>query len=231
MKAVILAAGRGSRMQSETAEKPKCLVRFRGKSLIEHTIEKLLYHFNPSEIFIISGYKAELLGNLGIQQIFNPNWNKTNIMGSLMMASDILQNDNTLVVYSDVFFEEVAIQSAVNGASPSILSLSSWQSVWGTRFDRPLDDLENFKAENGFVTLIGGKAKSLDDIDGQFAGIYSLTPDSWNVIQRIPNLENLDTTSALNLAIKSGVQFFEISYNGYWAEFDSISDLLSQNSI
>ena len=228
MKAIILAAGRGSRMQSETAEKPKCLVRFRGRSLIEHTIEKLLDHFDSNDIFIVTGYKSDSLSNLGIQQIFNPNWETTNIMGSLMIASEVLQNDNTLVIYSDIFFEEQAIRCALNGASPSILSVASWQSVWGARFEEPLNDLENFKSEEGVVTLIGGRAQSLQDIDGQFAGIYSLTPDSWNVLKTIPRLQNLDTTTALNLAINAGVKFFEIPYTGYWAEFDSISDLLSQ---
>ena len=228
MKAVILAAGRGSRMQSETAAKPKCLVKFRGRSLIEHTVEKLLNHFDSSEIFIVGGYKADLLSNLGIQHLFNPDWETTNIMGSLMIASEVLENDNSLVIYSDIFFDESAIECAVKGASPNILSVTSWRSVWGTRFEEPLDDLENFKAENGVVTLIGGRAQSLEDIDGQFSGIYSLTPDAWNILKTIPNLQNQDTTTALNLAINAGVNFFEIPYTGYWAEFDSISDLLAQ---
>jgi choline kinase len=230
MKAVILAAGRGSRMQSMAAENPKCLLRFRGKSLIEHSIEKLMNHFNPSDISIISGYKSESLSNLGIKQIFNSNWETTNIMGSLMVASEILQNNDSIIVYSDVFFEESAIQVALNSTYPSILSVASWPSVWGTRFDNPLDDLENFKTKNGLVTLIGGKARSLEDIDGQFAGIYTLTPSSWSVIHRIPNLQNLDSTTALNIAIEAGVNFSNISYKGFWAEFDSISDFLTQNS-
>lgn len=230
MKAVILAAGRGSRMQSKTAETPKCLLKFRGKALIEHSIEKLMNHLNPRDIFIVSGYKSELLRNLGIQQIFNSNWETTNIMGSLMVASEILQKNDSIVVYSDVFFEEFAIKDALNGSYPSILSVVSWPSVWGARFDNPLDDLENFKTKNGLVTLIGGKAKSLEDVDGQFAGIYTLTPRSWSVINKIPNLQNLDTTTALNLAINAGVNFSNILYKGFWAEFDSISDFLTQNS-
>lgn len=229
MKVVILAAGRGSRMQGETAEKPKCLVKFKGKSLIEHTIGNLLNHFDYDDIFVVSGYRSELLSNFGVESLFNPNWETTNIMGSLMMASEILQSHDTLVVYSDIFFEDSAIQLAVRGSTPSILSLSSWRSVWDMRFEDPLADLENFKSKNGVVTLIGGKAQSLEEIEGQFSGIYSLDPDSWKILQSIPNLHHLDTTTALNLAIKEGVKFSEIAYPGFWAEFDSISDLISQD--
>lgn len=231
MKVVILAAGRGSRMQVETAEKPKCLVNFNGSSLISHTIKKLLNYFELSDIYIVSGYKSELLGNLGVQLLFNPEWETTNIMGSLLVAADVLQNHDTLIIYSDIYFDASAIEMVTNHPAPSILSISSWRDVWGKRFDKPLDDLENFKSKDGFVTLIGGKAHSMEEINGQFAGIYSLNPVTWETLKTFTNLGNLDTTTALNLAIQAGVNFSEISYPGFWAEFDSISDLVSQEKI
>ena len=58
--------------------------------------------------------------------------------------------------------------------------------------------------------------------------MYTLNPGYWQEMKEIPNLENLDTTTALNDLITRGKTFSTISYDGEWAEFDSITDLEKQ---
>ena len=62
MKAIILAAGRGSRMKHLTDEKPKCLAKLGGKLLIEWQLEALSAA-GINEIAIVTGYKKELLSH------------------------------------------------------------------------------------------------------------------------------------------------------------------------
>ena len=65
MRAVILAAGRGSRMKNLTDDRPKCLVELKGKALLDWQLESLRAS-GIREIAVISGYKSELLANRGL---------------------------------------------------------------------------------------------------------------------------------------------------------------------
>ncbi len=76
MKAIILAAGRGSRMKSLTEERPKCLVELAGKALLDWQLEALR-EAGVSEIAIVTGYKRELLANRGLVEFYNPRWAET----------------------------------------------------------------------------------------------------------------------------------------------------------
>ena len=62
MKAIILAAGRGSRMKKLTNDKPKCLVKLHGKPLLEWQLESMRKS-GISEIAIVTGYKHEMLSS------------------------------------------------------------------------------------------------------------------------------------------------------------------------
>jgi len=228
MKALILAAGRGSRMKSETVSKPKCLIEFRKKPLLQHTLENLNSFFDAEDILIIGGYKSELLGVHWPSMQVNLHWASTNIMGSLMVASDILDREEVLVVYSDIFFEKSAVELMLRETNPGILNLINWKEIWGRRFDEPLDDLENFYSQNKKILAIGGKPTGINEINGQFGGMYTLNPIYWQEMKKNPNLKNLDTTTALNELITKGKTFTAISYDGEWAEFDSIADIEKQ---
>ena len=83
MKAFILAAGQGTRMGSETDDKPKCMITYKGKPLIDYTI-KTLQACGIEDIIIINGYKNEVLeshlSNYRIRFITNKEYYKTNMV-------------------------------------------------------------------------------------------------------------------------------------------------------
>jgi choline kinase len=132
------------------------------------------------------------------------------------------------VVYSDIFFEKSAVELMLRETNPGILNLINWKEIWGRRFDEPLDDLENFYSQNKKILAIGGKPTGINEINGQFGGMYTLNPIYWQEMKKNPNLKNLDTTTALNELITKGKTFTAISYDGEWAEFDSIADIEKQ---
>ena len=73
MKAIFIAAGRGSRLGSLTEDLPKPLVDINGKSIIERQIE-LLRKKNIDDIIIVTGYKKEKFEFKNVKYIFNPNF-------------------------------------------------------------------------------------------------------------------------------------------------------------
>ena len=85
MKAIILAAGRGSRLGNYTKELPKALVDINGKSLIERQISSLRKH-GVNEIFVVTGYKKNKHVLKDVEYFFNPKYSKTEQLGSLMVA-------------------------------------------------------------------------------------------------------------------------------------------------
>jgi choline kinase len=232
MKILILAAGRGSRMGSHTDDKPKSLTTIKGKTLLEWTLEACYSIADENDITIIGGYKHHLLQSLHSNILVNHNWADTNIMGSLMVADELLMAEPCVVVYSDILFDPVDLRSVAEIPPPAVLSVTNWRDVWGNRFRDPISDLETFETsyDGAFLTEIGSKATKLDLIQGQFGGIFSFSPEVWRRLSnKKKNLMHSDATSALSYLVKSGIEISVVQSKGYWAEFDTISDINTQN--
>ena len=80
MKAIILAAGTGSRLRPLTNEIPKCLVETNGKKLIEHQLSVLRANQSIEEIIIVTGYLGEQLAPYGNKLIHNDRFATTNMV-------------------------------------------------------------------------------------------------------------------------------------------------------
>lgn len=227
MKAILLAAGRGSRINSETKFHPKCLTIFRSKTLLEHSLFNLKQFLSADQILIIGGYKSEMLKEYISNILINKNWATSNIMASLSVAKDFLRTEECLIVYSDIYFEPEAISLMINNPYPSVLSVVDWQKIWNRRFTNPLEDLENFVFDKeNYLTNIGGRANNMKEIMGQFGGIFTLNPCTWQQIENFgSDLYKMDSTTCLNKLISVGVKIQVINYSGNWAEIDRIEDI------
>ena len=145
MKAIILAAGRGSRMKDLTEERPKCLVELRGKVLLDWQLEALRAA-GIEEIAIVTGYKSELLTNRGLVEFHNARWAETNMVSSLASAQAWLEAEPCIVSYSDIFFNPGAVQSLITcTASLGVTYDPNWLGLWIQRFGDPLLDAETFR--------------------------------------------------------------------------------------
>ena len=91
MKAIILAAGIGSRLHPITKSKPKCLVELFGKSIIEHQID-IFHKCGINEIVIVRGYLSEMINFDGIKYYDNLNYETTNMVETLFCAQDELND-------------------------------------------------------------------------------------------------------------------------------------------
>jgi choline kinase len=102
-RAIILAAGRGSRLRPYTDDRPKCLIEIDGRTLIERQIESLA-DCGVSEVVAVVGYQADLVRRVvggRVRYIENSRYRDTNSLYSLWLAAEDLR-DGALVINSDV---------------------------------------------------------------------------------------------------------------------------------
>lgn len=235
MKAIILAAGRGSRMKDLTEERPKCLVELRGKTLLEWQL-KALREAGISEIAIVTGYKRELLSNRGLVEFHNPRWAETNMVSSLACAQEWLQAEPCIVSYSDIFYKASAVESLMTCAGRLAVTYDPhWLKLWEKRFGDPLLDAETFRL-NPDKTLaeIGNKPKSVHEVQGQYMGLLRITPDGWGEVLRIraglpfTECDRMHMTGTLQKVIEAGrITIEAIPYEFSWGEVDSVEDLMT----
>lgn len=231
MKAIILAAGRGSRLRSETDAKPKALTMLGGYPLIAHQIYAL-EQAGIRDIAVVTGYKAEMLEGFGSLRLLNARWQETNMVQSLCCANEWLLQDDCLISYSDIFYAPDVIRSLANlPGSVALTSYDGWRSLWEARFVDPLSDAESFKLQaDGTLVSIGERAASLDDIDGQYMGLLKLTPAGWHAVQQViasldlDRADKLDMTSLLQLLLARHVSIATYPTSQPWGEVDTPED-------
>ena len=85
-RAIILAAGRGSRMQRHTLNQPKCLIEIKGKTLLMRQLEAIK-KVGIKEVAIVTGYQSGRLKEYGNLQFHNSRWARTNMVFSLFLQS------------------------------------------------------------------------------------------------------------------------------------------------
>jgi choline kinase len=232
VRALILAAGRGSRMGSLTAEQPKCLTPIDGRRLLDRQLDALR-GAGITELGLIKGYQGHLLPTEGLTHFENPRWASTQMVATLRCAAPWLASAPCIVSYSDILYGSEVITALA--AAPGGLAISShtgWRDIWSARFADPLSDAETFRrADDGRLLEIGGRATSLDQIEGQYMGLLRFTPAAWADVEALLNSlpperqDRIDMTSLLNALLGAGVRIETVPVGGQWWEFDSEEDV------
>jgi len=233
MKAIILAAGRGSRMKHLTDERPKCLIEFNGKPLLEWQLEAIRAA-GIDEIAIVTGYKREMLTGYGLVEFHNPEWATTQMVSSLCCANEWLEANTCIVSYSDIFYEASAVRSLIESKADISLTYDpNWLELWTKRFGDPLLDAETFRLNSdGTLAEIGKKPKNVEEIEGQYMGLLQFTPAGWRTLTEVKEELSNEQQKALHMtgALQKLIEVkrktvLSLAYNGKWGEFDKEVDL------
>ena len=141
VKAIIVAAGRGSRLQHLTRDRPKCTLELDGRSLVDRQLD-IFRAVGIEDITIVTGYHAEMLQKPGVRTRHNDDYPNNNVLLSLMYAKDDL-DDDVIVTYSDIVYEP-AIVDRLLAAEGDILAVcdSDWERVYVGRVDHPTEQGE-----------------------------------------------------------------------------------------
>ena len=135
MQAIILAAGMGKRLGELTKNNTKCMVEVDGVRLIERAL-RILDRKNLNRIILVVGYQHENLmafvNSLGIQTqigfIINEVYDKSNNIFSLSLAKEQMIEDDTLLLESDLIFEERLIDMLLEDKRDSLALVDKFES-------------------------------------------------------------------------------------------------------
>lgn len=237
-KAIILAAGMGTRLRPLTDERPKCLVELDGLPLLEHQIRALHSH-GITDIHVVGGYKADALAREDITLHLNERYDKTNMVYTLFQAEGELSGTNDVIVsYGDIVYEPSVIEKLLLcNAQVCVVSDQQWLQYWSARFANPLDDAETFEVdEHDRIRSLGQKAHQVNGIGGQFIGLMKFRADYlaqlktvWSDIMTSfgpQKSETMYTTDFLQYLIDHDWEVKPVFIENRWAEVDSPSDLV-----
>lgn len=229
MKAIILAAGIGSRLRPITDEKPKALVNVNSKPIIYYTLKSLMQN-GIDEVILCVGYKATYLVNfcesnfpeINFTFVENKIYEDTNNMYSLYLAKEHLEGD-VFIMNADVMFDQKIIKG--------MLEVSS--SCVAVDVGRYIDESMKVEVVDGMIV---GMSKSITQANayGSSIDIYKFKAQDLKAInqelkriikkQKIMNqwtevmLDNLFKQKKINVTV------YNIE-NSKWYEIDNFEDL------
>jgi L-glutamine-phosphate cytidylyltransferase len=232
MRAIILAAGRGSRLGRLGDDRPKCLIELDGKPLIERQVAALR-RGGADAIGVVRGYRAESIALPGLSYFSNERWAETNMVMSLAMAADWLRAGPVIVSYADIFYRTELISGLAAAHGQLVVTYDrAWRRLWSRRFADPLADAETFRIDAaGQLLEIGGKTRVIEEIEGQYMGLLKFTPDAWGVVESLLNSldpairDRLDMTGLLSrLLAGKHLSINTFATEGNWGEIDNPED-------
>ena len=240
MKIIILAAGQGSRLRPLTNEKPKCMVEYKSKPMIDYILDTVK-ECGIDDIAVINGYKKDVLENYlkdeNITFFTNKTFDKTNMVSTLFNAKEFM-NDDIIISYSDIIYKKEILEELINSKDDfSVVVDKKWRELWSLRMENPLDDAETLKVKNGNIVELGKKPTNYSEIEGQYIGLIKISKDTINrVIEFYDNLDrdkmydgtdfdNIYMTSFIQMIIDDLLDVKPMFIEGGWLEIDSVDDL------
>jgi L-glutamine-phosphate cytidylyltransferase len=232
MRAVILAAGRGSRMGHLSDNRPKCLVELEGQPLIKRQLAALR-RGGVDEIGVVRGYRADMIALPGLTYFTNERWAETNMVMSLAAAAAWLRSGPVIVSYADIFYCNELVRGLADAPGQLVVSYDrAWRRLWSRRFQDPLTDAETFRIDaSGQLLEIGGKTSNIEDIMGQYMGLLKFTPSAWSAVEALLSTLDESTRSRLDMTglLRRLINGNDFSINtfgteGQWGEIDNPDD-------
>lgn len=242
MQALILAAGMGKRLGELTKNNTKCMISVNGKTLIERMLCQLEQH-NLSRIVIVIGYQGEYLKEYietlnvktPICYVENKVYDKTNNIYSLFLAKDYLCEEDTLLLESDLIFEDSVLDVLLNDERDTLALVDKYES-W-------MDGTCIKIGENDTIdAFIPGKKFVFEDIPYYFktVNIYKFS-QKFSKMYYVPFLEAYSQALGNNeyyeqvlrvITMLDEPHIWAKKLNGQkWYEIDDIQDLDIASSI
>lgn len=169
MKAILLAAGRGSRLKPFTDTTPKSLLQIGNTSLIERMVG-ILRKTGIDDISIVVGYLKESFFRTfpsGVKFYVNDDYLNTDQGGSLLKAKAEM-NDNLLLIAADLLCPESVYRAAIENDSPICLAIDIREDCYD-------DTIEKIILENGKIRMVGKTNVPNDRANGEFLGMTKLS--------------------------------------------------------
>ena len=239
-KALIIAAGLGSRLKKHTENLPKCMLDFGGKTLLQRQLDS--YKKNGiNDISLIRGYKKEKINYKGIKYFENNDYKNNNILNSIFYAEKII-NGNIIISYSDILFDSSVVERTLSSDHDvSVVVDIDWRGYYVGRKDHPISEAENviFNSNNE-VEKIGKINTGNEEVHGEFIGMIKLSDRGteifkehfhrlkkiyWNKpFQRAKIFQKAYLTDLIQELVDIGVKVHCVIIESGWKEIDTVED-------
>ena len=184
VKALIIAAGMGSRLNPYTEELPKCMLKFGDKTLLQHQLD-MYAECGINNVALVRGFQKDRIDYPNIRYYENPDYENNNILNSLFYAEEELDG-HVIVAYSDILFESNVVERLLQSEHDiSIVVDIDWREYYVDRTEHPLEEAESvvFDANNNVIE-IGKILTDKHDVHGEFIGMMKLSPKGADVFKR-----------------------------------------------
>lgn len=238
MQAIILAAGMGRRLGEYTRDNTKCMLPVNGERLIDRVLGQLS-QLGLSRVVIVVGYKGQNLidyighrydDRLKIEYVNNPVYDKTNNIYSLSLAKDKLQEDDTLLIESDLIFDDSLFRMILDNPYPNLALVDKYETWMDGTMVRIDED-------NNIVNFIPKKAFKYKDVDSYYktVNIYKFSRE-FSQNKYVPFLDAYSKALGNNeyyeqvlrvitLLDNAELKALPITNGAKWYEIDDVQDL------
>ena len=239
-KALIIAAGLGSRLKKHTKNLPKCMLDFGGKTLLQRQLDSYK-KCGIKDISIIRGYKKEKINYKGIKYFENTDYENNNVLNSVFYAEKVI-NGNIIISYSDILFDPSVVQRALDSVHDiSVVVDIDWRGYYVGRKDHPISEAENviFNSNNE-VEKIGKINTGKEEVHGEFIGMIKLSNRGadlfkqhfnrlkkiyWNKpFQRAKIFQKAYLTDLIQELVDIGIKVHCVIIESGWKEIDTVED-------
>ena len=239
-KALIIAAGLGSRLKKHTENLPKCMLDFGGKTLLQRQLDAYK-KCGVKDISLIRGYKKEKINYKGIKYFENTDYKNNNILNSIFYAEKVI-NGNIIISYSDILFDSSVVERTLNSDHDiSVVVDIDWRGYYVGRKDHPISEAENviFNSNNE-VEKIGKINTGNEEVHGEFIGMIKLSNRGteifkehfhrlkkiyWNKpFQRAKIFQKAYLTDFIQELVDIGIKVHCVIIESGWKEIDTVED-------
>src|SRR4051812_36101912 len=242
VKAIIIGAGRGSRLRHLTNEIPKTLVPILGRPMLDSILEALAAGgFQRKDVIFICGYRNEVIRERypDLNYVENRNWESNNILASLLCAREHLEG-GFVSTYADIVYRPAIVADLMR--SPHDLTLAcdtAWRRRYVGRSEHPETDAEKLRAEGSRVVEISRRIAS-EQASGEFIGVMKASAAGaarlvaafdearagWagKVFREGRTFEKAYLLDLLQQMLEGGEEMHRVDTDGGYMEIDTLQD-------
>ncbi|MFQ6055335.1 MAG: NTP transferase domain-containing protein [Methanosarcinales archaeon] len=238
-KVIILAAGPGSRLMPLTKDKPKCMIKIKGKTILERQIE-VFKQCGIEDIIVVRGHKKNVINYPGLKYYYNPNYQNNNILASLFHAESEM-DDEFIVSYSDILIDKSVVKKLLQSHSDiSVVTDTNWRSHYSNRYQHPIEEAEKVVVKDGKI-IKTGKGINPNEVHGEFIGLVKFSKigaeilrSNYNIAKNMfsgkpfheaPTFEKAYLTDMIQELVNRGFDVKNVDIDKGWLEIDTVEDV------
>ena len=233
--ALLLAAGRGSRLAPLTRQHPKALTRVGPTTILDHAVAALA-KAGLTDIVAATGYLSEQLVGRGLRTVHNARHASDNILGTFHAAASVWER-GAVCLYGDIVFD-FRIVTALAGAAADIAVVVDprWRTHYEGRTSHPESEAELVVTRPDGSVARMGKGEDPAAAYGEFIGLWRISPSAGPGIRRRldalvsdggdgPEWRRSYLTRFLTLLASEGWRIQVVECRHWWQEIDTLEDL------